>query len=218
MENNHAEIKRLRQEITRLKVRLHELDDSSEPTSVACGHDVALEHLRKLASQHGLTGLCQMTGTEEGHGWYTTNIVPQQLRALLEGGAVVREFLGLFCAPGVWEALTAAFHGESAPGPGTDLLKENSLIQDGKLTVDGFFCYAVLGHLTYNIKKKLAIPKALAIFKLAYAQTKIQYGEHLPYSEAEFVALLQKHPTYPELAAADVTEADIRTYLRQINV
>lgn len=46
MERNE-EIKFLRQEITRLKVRLNELDKEVEPTSVSCGHDVVLEHLRK---------------------------------------------------------------------------------------------------------------------------------------------------------------------------
>ena len=108
----NTEIKSIREEITRLKIRLKELDGITEPTSMVCGHDIVLEHLRKLAEQYELSGLCQMAGTDTKHGWYTTNIEPNKIRNLLEDGETLREFLSLFCKKGVWEVLELAFHGE----------------------------------------------------------------------------------------------------------
>ena len=107
------EIKSLRAEITRPKVRLSELDPKVEPTSVVCGHDIVLEHLRKLMKQHGLPGLAQLAAVDEKHGWYTTNIVPDTLGTLLESAEPVRDFLSVFSEKGVWETLEAAFRGET---------------------------------------------------------------------------------------------------------
>lgn len=218
MKTKNAEMLKLRQEITRLKVRLNELDGDYEPTSVSCGHDVVLAHLKKLMEQHELPGLCQIAGADKKHGWYTTNIVPEKIRVSLESADVLREFLAPFCLPGVWEALAGAYHGELAAGdPGTDTLAREGLLQGDKLTVDGFTCYAVLGHLAYNAKKKLAIPKAIEIFKLAYKLTGLEFGEFLPYSEQEFFELLRDHSGYAALVAKGISEEDIKTYIRQNN-
>ncbi|MGI6537919.1 MAG: hypothetical protein ACOX22_06220 [Caldicoprobacterales bacterium] len=103
--NKNDEIRTLREEITRLKIRLSELDDTAEPTSAVCGHDVVLDHLRKLTEQHHLQGLCLLAGTDCEHGWYTTSIIPNNIKALLEDGNTVRTFLSIFCQEGVWEAL-----------------------------------------------------------------------------------------------------------------
>lgn len=220
MLNRKEEIKFLRAEITRLKVRLNQLDSSAEPTSVVCGHDVALNHLRRLKEQHEFSGLCQLAGTHDGHGWYTTNVVPDRLRALLEGGGACRDFLSIFCLPGVWEALEAAYYNDSPKelNEAMDILEQNSLVSGGRLTLNGFFCYAVIGHLVYNIVKKLEIPKAVEIFQMVYELTGLQFGEHLPYSETEFRDLLAEHPNFPSLAEKGITVADLGKYLIQNNV
>lgn len=219
MADRNAEILRLRAEITRLKVQLNELDSEYEPTSVACGHDVVLAHLRKLKEQHGLSGLCQLAGIDQNHGWYTTNIIPDRIRAFLEDASALRGFLAQFSAPGVWEALAQAFHGELiVDASGAETLVANGLMEGNRLTENGFLCYAVLGHLAYNVKKKLPIPKTIAIFKLAYEVTGREYGEQLPYSEDEFLSLLQGRQGYPELLAQGITDTDIKTYIRQLNL
>ncbi len=214
------EIKNLRAEITRLKVRLSELDPKVEPTSVVCGHDVALENLRKLSTQHRLTGLAQLAAVDERHGWYTTNVVPEKLRALLESGEPVRDFLSAFLEAGVWEALEAAFHGETLEptNNGVAALERRGLIENGKLTMNGFICYAVLGHLVFNLAKKLSIRKMIEISKLTYDCTGVNLGENLPYSPAEFIKLLSEHADYPKLMEHDISDSDIAEYLRQNNV
>ena len=60
--DKNTEIKSIREEITRLKIRLKELDNTTEPTSMVCGHDIVLAHLRKLTDQYELSGLCQLAG------------------------------------------------------------------------------------------------------------------------------------------------------------
>jgi hypothetical protein len=64
----------LKQEITRLKVKLSELDSDSEPTSAVCGHDVALENLKKTVKENSHQGLSQLLSYDLENGWYTTNL------------------------------------------------------------------------------------------------------------------------------------------------
>lgn len=217
--DTNTETKSLREEITRLKIRLSELDNATEPTSVACGHDIVLDHLRKLTKQHELSGLSQLAGLDEKHGWYTTNVEPSKIRTLLENGDTLREFLSVFCEKGVWEALESAYHGEliTEGAEAIGFLEKKQLLMDNKLTSKGFTCYVVLGHLAFNTAKKLDIRKAIEISKLVYDSTGIHYGEHLPYSAAEFAEILSKHPDYANLANYNVSLEDIGEYLRQNN-
>ncbi len=216
----NTEIKSIREEITRLKLRLKELDGTTETTSMVCGHDAVLDHLRKLTAQYELSGLCQMAGTDAKHGWYTTNIEPNKIRSLLENGETLRDFLSLFCKEGVWEVLERAFHDElvSENDDLIHLLTDNDLFADQKLTSKGFTCYAVLGHLAYNMTKKLDPDKTIEIYQLAYDISGINYGEYLPYTTDEFIDLISKHPRYPELLDKGITLKEISEYIRQNNV
>ncbi len=216
----NEEIMALRQEITRLKVRLYELDKTEEPTSLVCGHDVVLEHLRKLTQQQGAKALAQLACFDTKHGWYTTNIEPTKLRPLLEDGATVRDFLSLFCREGVWEVLEGAYHGEDLNGyeKERELLTEKGLLGDKGLTLDGFTSYVVIGHLAFNQTKKLAVPKAIEIFKIVYELTGLHYGEKLPYSDEEFLELLAGHKDFKSLADHQITRDDLIKYLHQANV
>lgn len=214
------EIKHLREEITRLKIRLRELDGTTETTSMVCGHDVVLDHLRKLVEQHELSGLCQLAGTDSNHGWYTTSIEPNKIKFFLEDSETLREFLSLFCKKGVWEIMEQAFYNElnSDNSDLVDLLVEKDLIKDNKLTSKGFTCYAVLGHLAFNMTKKLDADTTIEIFKIAYDMTGINYGEYLPYTTNEFMELISKHPKYTELLEKGIAQKEINEYLRQNNV
>ena len=216
----NTEIKSIREQITRLKMRLNELDGITEPTSMVCGHDIVLEHLKKLAEQYKLSGLCQLAGTDTKHGWYTTNIEPNKIRNLLEDGETLREFLSLFCKKGVWEVLELAFHGEldSEKSDLINFLEQKKMIVDNNLTSKGFTCYVVLGHLAFNMTKKLDPNKAIEIFQIVYDINGINYGEYLPYTTDEFMELISKHPKYPELLSKGVSIKDISEYLRQNNV
>lgn len=84
--------------------------------------------------------------------------------------------------------------------------------------MNGFTCYAVLGHLAFNLTKKFDIRKAIEISKLVYDCTDLNYGERLPYSRKEFIALLSEHVDYPKLAEQGISDDDIGEYLRQNNV
>lgn len=57
----------------------------------------------------------------------------------------------------------------------------------------------------------------MEISKLVYDSTGIHYGEHLPYSVAEFVEILSKHSDYANLANHNVSFEDLGEYLRQNN-
>lgn len=48
--------------------------------------------------------------------------------------------------------------------------------------------------------KKLDLRKAIEISKLVYDVTGLNYGECLPYSTDEFIALLSNHPVYADSA------------------
>lgn len=218
--DRNEEIRSLREEITRLKLRLSELDKTTEPTSAVCGHDIVLEHLRKLTKQHGLNGLCQLAGTDNKHGWYTTNIEPSKIKLFLNGSDTLREFITIFSLNGVWEALEAAYYNEldDVNNDHLLLLQQKDLIKDCRLTSRGFMCYAVLGHLAFNMTKKLEPNKTISIYKLAYDVTGINYGEPLPYTSTEFLDLIKKHPAYNDLVQEGVTETDILEYIRQNNV
>ena len=218
--DKYSEIKHLRKEITRLKNRLSELDESEEPTSVVCGHDVVLEHLRKLSKQHGLSGLSQLACCDKNHGWYTTNVEPSKIGILLGDSRPVTNFLKLFCHDGVWETLESAYQGEDLQQSDeiVKLLEENQLLSSGKLTSNGFTCYVVLGHLTYNMVKKVDILKQIEISKIVYDATGINYGEPLPYSTEEFLNLVTTHPDYETLIQRQVSTEDLIEYIRQLNV
>lgn len=161
-----------------------------------------------------------MAGTDAKHGWYTTNIEPNKIRDLLEESETLREFFSTFCKKGVWEILEQGFHGEldSNNSDLIDMLIEKNLIKNYRLTSKGFICYAVLGHLAYNMTKKLDPNKSIEIFKIAYDITGINYGEYLPYTTNEFLELISKHPKYTGLLDKGVTPKDIVEYLRQNNV
>lgn len=214
------ELRFLREEITRLRLRVYELDSHEEPTSAVCGHDVTLEHLRKLTEQHKMDGLCQLAGIDDKYGWYTTNIEPNKIKAFINDANIVREFLTTFCLEGFWEALEAAYHCQeyNAKTEVIESLRKLEFIVDENLTKKGFMCYAVLGHLIFNITKKLAINKAIEIFKIVYDQTGINYGNRLPYDTEEFLAIVKAHPGYVNLSEKNIGDSDILEYLRQSNI
>ncbi len=216
----NEEIRHLREEITRLKLRLNELDKNEEVPSTVCGHDVVLEHLKKLSNQHGLQALAQLACYDSKYGWYTTNVEPTKLRALLEDSETVRDFLSLFCREGVWEVLDAAYHGEEFKGYEKEraLLLEKGFLGKKGLTLNGLAVYVFLGHLTYNMTKKVDIKKATEIFKIVYELTGLNLTDRLPYSPEEFVELVSSHKDYKNLANHQITEEDLKEYLRQANV
>lgn len=167
-----------------------------------------------------IVDLCQLAGTDNEHGWYTTNIAPNNIRVLLEDGDTVRDFLSAFCEKGVWEALESAYHGELGAVT-NDIIKflgGKGMVKGNKLTPKGFTCYAVLGHLAFNMNKKLDINKIIEISKLVYDLTGIYYGERLPYSMEEFIKMISGHPDYNDLVNKGVSIEDIGKYLRQNNI
>jgi hypothetical protein len=85
---------------------------------------------------------------------------------------------------------------------------------DGRLTMEGFACYAVLGHLAFNMTKKVAIHKAIEISTMVYDLTGT-YGGYLPFSTDEFLELIGTHPDYPKLPQLGVCAEDIAEYLRK---
>ena len=217
----NEEKKHLREEITRLKMKLAELDETVEPTSQVCGHDVVLEHLKKLSEEHGLTGLCQLAGSHAEYGWYTTNIEPSKIRALLESGDALRSFLEVFMVKGAWEYIEAAYHKEAIAEENAitlELMAKGIMNEKHRLTNKGFICYGVLGHLAFNMDKKLDIQKSIEIFKEAYEVTKIEFGEKLNQDETSFMNLLKASGGYERLTAKGILAEDLATYLRQVNV
>lgn len=91
------------------------------------------------------------------------------------------------------------------------------MVEGNRLTPNGFTCYAVLGHLAYNMNKKIDIKKAIEISKLVYDLTGIYYGEYLPYSTEEFIKMISEHPEYDDLADKGMSIEDIGKYLWQNN-
>lgn len=218
--NKNEELKFLREEITRLKLRVNELDSREEPTSAVCGHDVTLEHLRKLNEQHKMNGLCQLAGIDDKYGWYTTNIEPNKIKAFLNDANAVKQFLVIFCIDGLWEALEAVYHCQkhNASKEVIESLHRADLVVNGTLTDKGFMCYAVLGHLVFNMTKKLAVNKVIEIFQIVYEQTGINYGNRLPYTADEFLSMVKAHPRYTSLLEKNISDLDIYEYLRQSNI
>jgi hypothetical protein len=220
MEKNE-EIKQLREQITRLRVRLNELDadKANEPATEVCGHDFLLDHLKKLGGQYNQKGRCVLAGYHNDY-WYTTTIEPSKIRAFLEDSKPVKVFLSLFCNESLWDGLASSFEGKAdkIKPEVYKLLEQNGLVSGNVLTVKGFTCYAVLGHLVYNMTKKLPPEKAIPIFKIAYELTGIEYGENLPYTKEEFVTMIKAHKEYAELARANISDEDIGEYIRQNNV
>lgn len=219
--NINEEKKRLREEITRLKMRLSEIDETVEPTSQVCGHDVVLDHLKKLCEEHNLEGLCQLAGSHNQYGWYTTNIEPSKIKPLLESGDAVRDFLEVFTVAEAWETLESAYRKE-APIDGNPIvlkLIDSGLINENhELTNKGFTCYGVLGHLAFNMNKKLEIEKAIEIFKEVYEVTQIEFGEKLNYTEKSFINLLIESSGYERLNKKGISNVDLVKYLNQTNV
>ena len=76
---------------------------------------------------------------------------------------------------------------------------------------------AVCGH-DVTLTKKLAINKAIEIFKIVYDQTGINYGNRLPYDTEEFLAIVKAHPGYVNLSEKNIGDSDILEYLRQSNI
>ena len=221
MEKNE-EIKKIREEITRLRIRLNELDgdESNEPVTEVCGHDYVLEHLKKFGKQYNQPGRCVLAGYYNNY-WYTSTIEPTKINAFLEDSHTVRKFLTLFCNEKTWSALVSIFHNriEEIDQDTYKILEENKLVsEDSKLTTNGFTCYAVLGHLSFNMTKKLSPEKAIPIFGVVYEITGIEFGEQLPYKENEFLEMVKNHEKYNGLIEEGITEKDIAEYLRQMNI
>jgi hypothetical protein len=219
--DKNEEIKTLRENITRLRVRLNELDGDNnvEPVTEVCGHDFILDHLKKFGTQYHQSGRCVLAGYNNEN-WYTTTIEPSKINSLLENSLPIKEFLSIFCNENVWDALVLAFN-ENVSQINQEIykiLEINQLICGNKLTVKGFICYAVLGHLVFNMTKKLVPEKAIPIFYIAHKITGIEYGEHLPYSINEFIDMIKKHEQYNELVDKGITDYDIGEYIRQINI
>jgi hypothetical protein len=219
--NINEEKKRLREEITRLKMRLAEIDETVEPTSQVCGHDVVLDHLKKLSEEHNLEGLCQLAGSHNQYGWYTTNIEPSKIRPLLESGDTVRNFLEVFTLADAWETLESAYHKDVLVDENPIVLKlmaSGIINEKHELTNKGFTCYGVLGHLAFNMNKKLEIEKAIEIFKEVYEVTHIEFGEKSNYDEESFLILLRESNGYERLNKKGISNADLVKYLNQTNV
>lgn len=220
--DKNEEKKFIREEISRLKMRLAELDESVEPTSSTCGHDVVLDHLRKLTEEHRLEGLCQLAGVHEKNGWYTTNINPTKIKYLIEEPNTVTEYLKTFSEERVWECLESAFYGEIEENElhrkaEVEMLQTKNLIgENGKLTANGFLSYCVLGHLSYNVCKKLDILKSIEIFKELYELTGSQFGEKLEIETSELLLKMSENGSFDRLSSKGITKDDIVTYTRQI--
>jgi len=217
----HEEIKKLREEITRLRVRLNELDEESntEPVTEVCGHDFILDNLKKFGKQYNQLGRSALAGYHNDY-WYTTTIEPSKINSFLEDSVPVKEFLTIFCIDGVWDALVHAFNGEFnlITKDAYRILETNKFIENNNLTIKGFTSYVVLGHLIFNMTKKLPVEKAISIFKVAYEITGIEYGEYLPYTGNDFLNNIKGHEKYNDLLAQGITEHDICEYIRLINV
>lgn len=220
--NVNDEKKFLREEITRLRMRLVELDESVESTSSTCGHDVVLEHLKKLTQEHQLEGLCQIAGIHEKNGWYTSNINPAKIKYLLEEPNTVVDYLSIFTSKKVWECLESAFLCELEAdrlhrAEEIKILQNNNLIgSDYRLTTNGFLSYCVLGHLAYNVCKKLDIMKSIEIFKEVYEITGTQFGEKLGIDSKDLLKKIAENRALERLSIKGILESDILTYVRQI--
>ena len=217
----HEEIKKIREEITRLRIRLNELDEenNNEPATEVCGHDFILDNLRKFGKQYNQLGRSALAGYYKDY-WYTTTIEPSRISSFLEDSVPVKEFLKIFCIDGVWDALIHAFNGEfSLINKDTyRILETNKFVENDNLTIRGFTSYAVLGHLVFNMTKKLPVEKAISIFKAAYEITGIEYGEYLPYSDNDFLNNIKGHEKYNDLLTQGITDHDIYEYIRQMNI
>jgi hypothetical protein len=99
----------LKQEITRLKVKLSELDSDSEPTSAVCGHDVALENLKKTVKENSHQGLSQLLSYDLENGWYTTNLPTYAIGNYLEDFSTVANFFSLLSRKDTWEILQQCY-------------------------------------------------------------------------------------------------------------
>lgn len=164
--------------------------------------------------------MSQLACFDDKYGWYTTNVVPAMIKTLLADSAVPRGFLSLFCQEGVWETLEAVYHNEPLRGHEDALstLQQQGMVNDGTLTMRGLTCYVVLGHLAFNMVKKIDIDKAIQISKIIFNATGINYGEFLPFDRDAFQALLANHPDYEQLSQCGVSPEDMFEYLRQNNV
>ena len=216
--NKNEELLYLRQEITRLKIRLTQLDPTEEPTCVTCGHDVALENLKKLCKQHGLSGLSQLVGIENKWGWYTTNINPERIEYYLRDQDTVSKLYSIIATPKIWKALTDLFHERDAEideETKSKLLVYNLIDRNCKLTTNGVFCYIVAGHLCFNLTLKQDVGVALKIFEQLFEITNKQYGENLGITYTEMISLLKKHDKYELLRNQGITDNDLQKYYYQ---
>ncbi|MDA3810622.1 MAG: hypothetical protein PF518_09890, partial [Spirochaetaceae bacterium] len=191
--NKSKEIVHLQQEITRLKNRLSQLDSDVEPTSVACGHDILLNHIRKLCNQSNIKGISQIAYLDEEWGWSTTNIETRKVRKLMsyEG---IEQTLGFLLNPKIWNSLTDLYHNENNElnNEIEELLLNKKIIDAaGKLTSSGVFLYTVTAHLCFNFSVKQDISIASQIFEQVFPITKTPYGEQLKISYEELLVSLK---------------------------
>jgi hypothetical protein len=192
-ENNPAFLKK---EITRLKAKLAEIDSDSVPTSAVCGHDVALDNLKKVVQENSHQGLSQLLSYDLENGWYTTNLPTYSIGNYLEDFSTVSDFFSLLSEKAVWKLLQQCYFKQK---PDTEnknyqILKEMKYIdEENHLTEKGFLVYAAGGHLCYNATLKQEILKTFTISQHIYEITGKHYGENLSMSANEIIQILKNN-------------------------
>jgi hypothetical protein len=210
----------LKQEITRLKVKLSELDSDSEPTSAVCGHDVALENLKKTVKEKSHQGLSQLLSYDLENGWYTTNLPTYAIGNYLEDFSTVANFFSLLSRKDTWEILQQCYFKQEPEIENENykiLRKMNFIDEENHLTEKGFLVFAAGGHLCYNATLKQEISKTITISQQIYEITGIHYGEDLLMSANEIIQKLKDTEKWRVIENEGICEKDIKIYLYQMN-
>jgi hypothetical protein len=211
------EIVFLRKEISRLKFRLSQLDTTTEPTSVSCGHDVLLDHIKKLCEQNRIKGITQLAFFDEEWGWSTTNLETRKIRKLLKYKNV-SETLDIVQNPKIWDTLTKLFHHEDLvldENIQKALFEKEIIDTENRLTSKGVFLYSVTGHLCYNSSVKQDIEIASQIFEQVYQITQTQYGDPLQISLEDLISKLKEVGSFEQLDKENIKESDVTKYYEQ---
>ncbi len=210
----------LKQEITRLKIKLAELDSKIESTSAVCGHDVALENLKKTVHENSHQGLSQLLAYDLKNGWYTTNLPTYAIGNYLEDFTTVSDFFSLLSKKEIWKILQQCYFRIKPENEDENyrLLRKREFIdEENHLTEKGFLVYAVGGHLCYNATLKQDILKTITISQQIYQMTGKYYGEDLSVSVKELFQNLKDSGNWRALESSGISEEDLQIYLAQMS-
>jgi len=218
MKKNEDDILYLRQEITRLKNKLSKLDQEVDPTSLTCGHDVALANIRKLVEQYKIRGLSQLVCFDTHEGWYTTNLQTALIDESLQDFSTVEDYFLLLSRKGTWHTLSKAFYGKKLDldsEEAQNLLARDLLTPEGKLSWRGLQTYISGGHICFNSTLKLDPEKTCKILDIIFQNSGFYYMDKVSKSFEEFQALIRNDNLGPLFQNESISETDLKIFFEQ---